>query len=136
DDLPPLYGRAAVADNGTGSPTVGRAMAKLRSRRRIENFALFGLLAVVLMAAGMTLRYVHSYWQDVEACRQLHELGAHVGEHYEVSTWWLNFARTVGLSPTGFERTTFAVQLHSPRAAADALRAAARLSDLIELGIY
>src|SRR5207247_9155757 len=83
DDLPPLYGRAAVADNGTGSPTVGRAMAKLRSRRRIENFALFGLLAVVLTAVGMTLRYVHGYWRDLEVCRQLRDLGAHVSERYE-----------------------------------------------------
>jgi hypothetical protein len=111
-------------------------MAKSRSRRRIENFALIGLLAVVLTAVGMTLHYVHSYWQDVEACSQLQELGAQVGEHYEVSTWWQNLARTVGLSPTGFERTTYAVRLHSPSAAAEALRTAARLSELVELGIY
>jgi hypothetical protein len=111
-------------------------MVKRKSRRRLENFALTGFLAVVLTAVGMTLHYVHSYWQDVEACRQLHDLGAHVGERYEVSAWWQSLARTVGLSPTGFERMTYAVRLHSPSAAADALRTAARLSELVELGIY
>jgi hypothetical protein len=111
-------------------------MFKRKSRRKIENIVLTGFLAVVLTAVGMTLRYIHGYWRDAEACRQLRDSGAHVSEHYEVSAWWANLARTMGLGTNGFERTTFAVRLIAPTDSAHALRTAARLSDLVELGIY
>lgn len=106
-------------------------------RRRLGTYLFYGLIAIALTAAGLTLRSEYRILQAEETVYQLRQLGADVSESYEVEEWWKTFTRAVGVSTSNrlFARTNWAVTIDASSAAGEALRVAAQHPYLTALDI-
>jgi hypothetical protein len=113
-----------------------------RPRRKLRTYLLYAFLTVILTAVGLTLRSAHRIRQAEAAVAELRRPGATVSDRYETDEFWRTFVRAVGLSPNNglFERAVYTVKIDGSRLGSDeqcaaALRAAARLPDLVDLQI-
>ena len=113
-------------------------MTGRKLRRRLGTYLLCGLIAVALTAVALTLWKAHRLRLTEESTAELRRLGVHVGETNQTDARWLSFARAVGLSSTIglFERTTYDVNIEDTRNAAEALRWAARLPELVGVRVH
>jgi hypothetical protein len=113
-------------------------MSAPKLRRRLRTFLLCGLIAVAVTAVALTLRKAHRLRLVEESTAELRRLGVHAGETNQTDARWLSFARAVGLSSAIglFERTTYDVNIEDNRDAAEALRWAARLPDLVGVRVH
>jgi hypothetical protein len=109
-----------------------------KRRRRLGTYLLCGLIAVALTAVALTLWKAHRLRLVEESTAELRRLGVHVGETLQTDARWLSFARAVGLSSAIglFDRTTYDVNIENTHDAAEALRWAARLPDLVGLRVH
>jgi len=124
------------------SPTAQPTVIARRPRRKLRTYVLYAFLVVALTAVGLTLRSAHRIRQAEAAVFELRRHQASVSDRYETDEFWRIFVRAVGLSPnTGlFERAVYTVKIDGSRLGTDeqcaaALRAAARLPDLVDLQI-
>src|SRR5436190_2235628 len=108
-----------------------------RVRRKLGSYLLYAVLAVALTVAGLTLWKAHHLRRAEETTAELRRLGFYVRESCETDPRWVRIARAVGLSTSLglFERTSYEVKITDTCDAAGALRLAARLPDLVVLGI-
>jgi hypothetical protein len=113
-------------------------MTAPRLPRRLRTYLPYSLIAVALTAVALTLWKAHRLRLVEESTAELRRLGIHVGETNQTDARWLSFARAVGLSSTIglFERITYDVNIEDTRDAAEALRWAARLPDLVGVRVH